>query len=318
MKFIRLTQSTPEWLEWRRGGITASDVSALFGKNPYKTEWKLWAEKTGLQAEDDVMGNPYVRRGKDFEHLLREHVVEERQIGIFPACVEHDTLSFLRASLDGIDRHRKPWEFKIPSPGNFEEVRKHRLNSEPAQRYFYQVQQQLLVTGSHEGFLVFGRLEESDVGMRVVETILLIVTADAAVQQEIVARSQEFLRKVRDGIEPAKDPDRDVFAPQTQEDAHRWATASQAILPLLSRKAELKAMLDEVEAAIKSAADPVIDVLGQNKFGEFAGLRAMRVDRKGSVDWAELVKAHGLDPTDETTVGPYRKAGTKSHQFTAL
>lgn len=318
MKFIRLTQSTSEWLDWRRGGITASDVSALFGKNPYKTEWKLWAEKTGLQAEDDIMGNPYVRRGKDFEHLLREHVVEERQVGLFPACVEHDTISFLRASLDGIDRHKRPWEFKIPSSGNFEEVRKHRLQSEPAERYFYQVQHQMLVTGASEGFLVFGRLDETDQGMRVVETQFLIITANATIQQEIVDRSNEFLRKVRDGIEPDKDPDRDVFAPQTQDDALRWATASQFILPLLSRKAELKAMLDEVEVAIKSAAEPVIDVMGQNKFGEFAGLRATRVDRKGGVDWSELLKALGHNPSDENFVGPYRKDGTKNHQFTAL
>lgn len=92
MKFVNLAQSSPKWLDWRKTGVTASDVSCLFGNNPYKTEWRLWAEKTGLQAEDGIEGNPYVRKGKLFEHMLREHVVEDRDIGIFPACVEHDTI----------------------------------------------------------------------------------------------------------------------------------------------------------------------------------------------------------------------------------
>lgn len=318
MKFVRLAQSTPEWLEWRRDGITASDVSALFGKNPYKTEWKLWAEKSGLQAEDDIMGNPYVRRGKFNEHLLREYVVEERNIGLFPACVEHDTISILRASLDGIDRVRKPWEFKIPSPGNFEEVRKNRLDSEPAERNSLQVQHQMLVTGASEGFLVFGRMDEDEKKPRIVETILLIVPANLKQQQQIVERSQEFLRKVLLGIEPHKDPERDVFAPSNSFDAQRWASASNKILPLLKRKSELKAMMEEVEEEIKATSEPILDVMGIHKFGEFAGLRATRVDRKGHVDWPAFVKANGMDPSDENLVGPYRRASNQNHQFTAL
>jgi hypothetical protein len=73
-----------------------------------------------------------------------------------------------------------------------------------------------------------------------------------------------------------------------------------------------------VEKQLESAARPILDVLGSNKAGEFAGLRAIRVDRTGSVDWTAFVKAHGFDPTDETLVGPFRKAGSSNHQFTAL
>lgn len=318
MKLVRLKQSTPEWLAWRKEGITASDVSTLFKANPYKTEWKLWAEKTGRQPEDDIEGNPYVRRGRTFEHLLREHVVAHRNIGLFPACVQHDTNPDLRASLDGIDSQRRPWEFKVPSPGNFEEVRKHGLSSEPAKRYFYQVQFQILVTGAAEGYLIFGSVDDAKKDPSVTEYILLVVPADKDIHEQIIEKSAAFMKSVRDDIEPAKDPDRDLFAPQTAEDAESWQSSSGILLPLLKLKEQLKAEIERVEKEIHEATKPVVEILGENKAGEFAGLRVVRVDRKGTVDWKALLKDRSIDATDETIVGPYRKAGSTNHQLTAL
>ncbi len=319
MKLIRLTQSTPAWLDWRRTGITASDVSCLFGTNPYKTEWKLWAEKSGLQAEDDLSGNPYVRRGKVFEHMLREHVVDERNIGIMPVCVEHDGFPYLKASLDGIDRHKRPWEFKIPSPNNFEEVCAHRINSEPAQRYLLQVQHQTLVTGAREGYLIFGNIDDSGSTPRVVKYILLTIPADPSLHRTIIEKSKEFMRRLKERDAPAKDPDRDLFAPQNPQDAARWQTASQKLIPLLQQKAELERKLEHLKEGIKAESRPIVDVLGNNKFGEFSGLRATRVDRKANVDWIAYLKDNGHDTTDENKVGPYRKAGSGHYyKFTAL
>ena len=318
MKFVPLAQSTPEWLDWRKAGITASDVSCLFDANPYKTQWKLWAEKSGLQVEDDIEGNPYVRRGKTFEHLLREHVVSTRKVGIMPACIEHDTIPYLRASLDGIDRNRRPWEFKIPSPRNFEEVRKHQLQSEPANRAYLQVQHQLLVTGASEGYLVFGLIDDVGRVAKVTDYILLIVAADPVVHHAILDRTQEFMRRLAERDEPPKDPDRDLFAPQSPENAVRWQEAAAKMLPLLSLKAALKAQISKVEQELEDASRPILDVLGSNKVGEFAGLRAIRVDRSGSIDWTAFVKAKGFDPSDDTIVGPFRKPGSSNHQFTAL
>lgn len=45
-----------EWLELRRDCITSSDISALFGENPYCTEFELWHRKksgTEVVYEDD-------------------------------------------------------------------------------------------------------------------------------------------------------------------------------------------------------------------------------------------------------------------------
>jgi predicted phage-related endonuclease len=36
------------WIQWRLLDVTASDVPALFGADPYKTRLGVWAEKRGL------------------------------------------------------------------------------------------------------------------------------------------------------------------------------------------------------------------------------------------------------------------------------
>ena len=43
-----------EWLEWRRGGIGASEVAALVGLSPWQSPWSIWANKAGLVPEQDA------------------------------------------------------------------------------------------------------------------------------------------------------------------------------------------------------------------------------------------------------------------------
>lgn len=42
-----------EWLEWRRGGIGASDIAAIMGISPWQSRFSLWADKTGAVAIDE-------------------------------------------------------------------------------------------------------------------------------------------------------------------------------------------------------------------------------------------------------------------------
>ncbi|MBO0216527.1 YqaJ viral recombinase family protein, partial [Vibrio sp. Vb2880] len=63
MKTVNLSQRSEQWLEWRKGGITATDACILLNRSPYKTEWRLWAEKTGYAREVDLSLNPLVRQG---------------------------------------------------------------------------------------------------------------------------------------------------------------------------------------------------------------------------------------------------------------
>lgn len=318
MKLVHLRQSTPEWLEWRKGGVTASDISCLFGTNPYKTEWQLWAEKRGLRAEDSIEGNPYVRRGKMFEFMLRERVGEDRGVGLIPVCAEHGVKPVIRASLDGIDPSRRPWELKVLSPDNFESVLQDGINSEPVKRYTPQLQHQMLVTGAAEGFLIIGDIDDVGPVAKVKDYKVFVLPADPQFQEQISDKVEKFMDAVANGPEPAKDPKRDLFGPRSAHDAYEWTKVARKIRPLLEQKASLLEATKQIEAAIKREARPLLEVLGQNKSGQFSGLRATRVDKEGKIDWQKLVKSLGHDPTDEALVGPFRKAGSSHHQFTAL
>lgn len=60
------------WLKNRTRGIGGSDISAVLGLNPYKTNVDLWLEKTGQITPEDISEKPYVKYGTQAEPLLRE------------------------------------------------------------------------------------------------------------------------------------------------------------------------------------------------------------------------------------------------------
>lgn len=60
------------WLKNRSRGIGGSDISAVVGLNPYKTNVELWMEKTGQTTPEDISEKDYVKYGTEAECHLRE------------------------------------------------------------------------------------------------------------------------------------------------------------------------------------------------------------------------------------------------------
>ena len=58
-------ESREQWLAMRQQDLTASDIAAVIGLDPFKSRLRVYAEKTGTigQAED----NPAMQRGRCFE-----------------------------------------------------------------------------------------------------------------------------------------------------------------------------------------------------------------------------------------------------------
>ena len=73
--FEVIASSTDEaaWKEARRSLITASDVSAIIGLNPWRSALEVWARKLGMVAEPDFSANEAVY----FGHLLEPVVIGE-------------------------------------------------------------------------------------------------------------------------------------------------------------------------------------------------------------------------------------------------
>lgn len=94
-----------KWLEIRRRGIGGSDAGATVGMNKYKSNIRLWREKTGLEVPEDISDKPAVVFGKQAEKHLREiyrlehpeNTVKYSEFGMYFS----DRFPYMFATLDG-------------------------------------------------------------------------------------------------------------------------------------------------------------------------------------------------------------------------
>lgn len=100
MRKVHFEQGSDEWLNWRRGLLTATDAAMLLGVSPYCTPYKGWQRKIG-DAPEQAM-NSAMQRGHDDEPIARALFIQEYGINMHPCCVESEKNNFIGASLDGI------------------------------------------------------------------------------------------------------------------------------------------------------------------------------------------------------------------------
>lgn len=94
-----------DWLKARKSGIGGSEVAAILGLSPYKTNIELWEEKTGRREPKDLSDNPFVQYGKKAEEHLRalfaldfpEYEISYDKYKIF----RNPEYPFILATLDG-------------------------------------------------------------------------------------------------------------------------------------------------------------------------------------------------------------------------
>lgn len=68
--------NTPEWHVARKG-VGGSDIGAIMGKNPWKSAYTLWAEKTGQLP--DIVPNTAMKLGSALEAPIREFWAKESE-----------------------------------------------------------------------------------------------------------------------------------------------------------------------------------------------------------------------------------------------
>ena len=96
---------TPEWHDARRNMITATDVAAILGRSPYRTELETWAKLTGkLSAEEmELADNFYLKRGRYLEEPCARWYADERknvELTPPPGLVLHPELDWFGSTPD--------------------------------------------------------------------------------------------------------------------------------------------------------------------------------------------------------------------------
>ena len=293
MHIINLDQRTDAWKAWRNQGITATDSTVILGASPYKTPWRLWAEKVGKILPPDLSGNPNVQRGVALEDEARLQFQNKHLTCVMPACAECDVDPIFRASFDGLTPLNEPVEFKCPGDKVLTEVRTEGLKAKTVQMYSVQVQHQMLVSGSNRGWLVFYDSTTK-------ELIEFEIQRDETIIKRLLAEGRKFYECVTKKIEPPKDPLRDAFLPAEGEERMRWIAAARDFCQADREIETLQTRINQLTVARDEAKEKLIGMMGNNALADFAGVSLTRSAVKGRVDYAKLLeKVVGREPTEE-------------------
>lgn len=209
MKLLELDQRSPEWEQWRAGGIGASDAPVIYHGVVYDKSIPDLMESKLVQARANKKmihrfgkseGNPprgrtskvndRMRHGIDTEPKAREHFIEVYGLFIRPACGVHDKIDWMLASFDGLSTdNRLVVEIKCPSPTS--RVHQKVLETKEVPWYYLpQLYHQLEVSGADEAHY-YSYTE--DARFRPIDrTALIVIPRDERKQADLVKRETEF------------------------------------------------------------------------------------------------------------------------------
>lgn len=183
MKIIDIKQGTPEWHEFRRTHIGASDSPAIAGVSPWVTKEQVWAQKV-FDIRMPVTGA--MQRGIDLEPQAREYFIQQTEIEVFPLVAEDETYPFFSASFDGISvDHKIILEIKCPS-------RIEGVNRFP-EIYIPQFQKQMYIACVEEMYYL-----PYFICKKVVTTKLFKIHRDQAFIDKMIEKEVQFWETIKD------------------------------------------------------------------------------------------------------------------------
>ncbi len=305
MRVVDIIQRTPEWYDWRNQGVTASDACVLMGTDPDRTVWQLWAEKLGLTNPPDLSRNPLVRAGIENEPRARHAYEEKYGALLLPVCGESEEQPTLRASFDGIGNDGCPVELKCSSEKVFKEVQSQRVASDAYKQYYPQLQHQIYVSGAAKGTLAVYHQGEI--------VVLGIVRNDVFII-DLAQKALAFWESVQNRIEPAKDPDRDLFIP-TGEAMNAWTRIADEYWMLERERSGRDAEVKRIEKRQGVLEKELVELMNGFARGAGAGLLVTRYLQQGSVDYRKALDA--LAPgIDTATLQQYRRPASERVRIT--
>jgi len=309
MNVINVSQGSPEWAAWRSKGVTASEAAVVLGRSPYKTPWRLWAERTGAAIPEDLSANPFVQRGIALEDEVRQRFEARNGTILLPVCVESDEHPILRASLDGLSNEDEPVELKVPSDKVYREVAEQREQSLPYRLYWVQVQHQLYVTGAERGWLVFDPCRQGSPPLEFV-----IDRDERFLSSELVPACLRFWEAVETGRAPLQDPKRDLYVPEGDALA-QWRQAASQYRALSAKRGQLEDRIRQLKVKLDDIEGDFVDLMGEFLLADSEGVRVTRYLQSGSVDYKALLKDIAPE-LDEVVVDQYRRKASQRVRIT--
>ena len=266
-----LTQNTDAWLELRKRKIGASDAPIIMGMSPWKTPYKLWAQKVGIDNENIV--TQAMQNGIDKEQEAREEFMRMTNMDVAPRVCFHENLDWMMASLDGIDKTNKHI-VEIKNAG----LPDHTIakNGKIPEKYFPQLQHQLEVTGLDMAYYFSYRHGEG---------AIVEVGRDQKFIDEMLREEKKFFACMQDFVAPKMSTKDYVTI-----DDYECTKAAEELKSVLQNIATLT----KREEDIKKALTDMCEAKGLNN-ASCGGIHISRCVRKGTIDYAGIPELKKID-----------------------
>ena len=198
-------QSEAIWLALRAEDITATKVSALFGCNPWLTEFELWHQIKNKSVES-LADNEAMEVGRDFEATIAQYIAKKQGYEIKPKK-HYMRLEGLGIGCSFDYEITKPFEaiFEIKNVGEASFKNNWKEEGEDIQAPLYQefqFQHELLVSGASKlitGAMVGGNRHK-----------VLTRLPDEKVHKAILEKCAAFRQSIKEGKEPSPNFERDA------------------------------------------------------------------------------------------------------------
>lgn len=279
------TQGSPEWHDHRKNHCNASEAGAVMGVNPWnpRNPHELALVKCGDMKIFQSKAMEYGHKHEEDARLAAED--EYKEIFVPHVVVrEIDGVPYA-ASLDGLTIDGKTiLEAKCPYSGKESKTWRDAARGVVSDHYLWQIQHQLMVSGAESCvFIVWTDAE----------TLSTVVYPDHEMQQQLKKAWKEFWALYSVGDLPEN--------PNQARTDDVWENAVDAYL-------DAKQRLDRAAELEKALKQELIDLAGHESC-EGAGIKLIRVERPGSMQYSKFVKDQGLEVPED-----YRGKPSTSYQ----
>lgn len=316
---VSLEQRSPEWLAWRKDGITATEAVVIArGEHFGKTEADLFNEKVGL-VQPKVVSNKYIQRGVLYEDSVISFFATNRNVSVkHSGCYQNKVLPFLKCSLDGecnLNGKSTDLEVKCLAEKSFKELLEQGTSSEIYRKYWVQIQYQMLVTGYRQAFLCCALT--ADDGMK--KYLEFYIQRDENYLRTLLSKVITFWLKVATATYDPSIPESAAAEPKTEEKVSATPTQElQELQALISKKAEIENQLKEIQKQIDDKFTEIQKEMNEKNiskldlgFGTYS-----KSEAKGSFDYKAFLAKKGVLITPEDEIN-FRKKSSIRWSFKA-
>lgn len=282
MKIIDLKQNTPEWLEFRRKKIGASDAPIIMGVSPWKNTHQLYWEKMNPLKKEERLSHQ--QRGHDLEPIARKKFEDKFDVMVFPRVIQHKDYEWMIASLDGLSFDQDCFvEIKCPNKHD------HALAAMGIvpDHYKPQMQHQIACTGLEFGYY-FSFDGQNGVTVR--------VPRDDNYIDQLIEEEKKFYDCLISGNEPENPEAKKYKKNETDE----WIIKTEAYKNIENMLKLIGGEKDELEKEKNRIKEELVALSGQlNTMGN--GIKLSKIVRKGPIDCLKLCEKEKIN------IDQYRK-----------